>query len=262
MSRNEGGHMLMDKTPSYPVNLVLPAAAILLYPVPHAVLLASYCGEVGCFMPGCTDVEPHQCLPPMSDTYIVWEETPTMYARWTFMLIVCGVRTIIVPFLESQTYQRMAEDSGRAYAKCCSTACRVTVIVQAVLDVLSVLFWNKAPFKTAHQTLSQLLISTWIIYGPLWVWALWGEKQEPLRSKSGALFIVGCAVIGFLVSAKLALDFQSADWHWYAWEWLDIETMSAGQIVGTICLPSTIRLVRSTAPGGGCTWKVVRSETS
>eukprot|EP00971_Amphidinium_carterae_P256821 5099039-Amphidinium_carterae.1 len=112
----------------------------------HGLLLASYCSDYGCFRPGCDGPPPNQCLPPLSDTYIVYEgpyywATPAAHWRRIIYLFVCAFRNVVEPFCAIQAFQLMvtAEEPNGCLR---IWLFRFFFSLQAFCDFAAVWFWN------------------------------------------------------------------------------------------------------------------------
>jgi len=212
----------------------------------HTLLLASYCSDYGCFRPGCAGPPPNQCLPPLSDTYIVYAgpyywATPAAHWRRIIFLFVCAFRNIVEPFFAIQAFQLMVtEDAPNSCIRI--WLFRFFMVLQGICDFAAVWFWNYgAPLtKLLHKAFTIGVIAIWVlVLGPLYIPAL---KRDPDSPKWGPPVLLVLALMGFVASTIWKSIYDSPSWYVYFWEWMDINIQAACVVVGGFATPTSLRI--------------------
>mmetsp|Transcript_48004 Transcript_48004/g.88364 ORF Transcript_48004/g.88364 Transcript_48004/m.88364 type:complete len:287 (+) Transcript_48004:114-974(+) len=236
---------------SYPAGYVIAASGFFLHFLAQLVLLCGYCFEKGCFVEGCQGPPPTrwspepQCLPPQSDTYIIYEPTFAQHSRRIVMLVIVCMRSILEPWLGSTTHNLLL--SARHKDSCCSVLRSlffvVAAILNSVLDLLSVIFWNQGRWMGIHKVLSTWLMLEWVfLIGPPYNIALCGEGSR--RSCLGASIIWLVVVLCFALGCGLHFGYNTTSWLWYLGEWILISTQGIAISIAGVALPRSYRIKR------------------
>mmetsp|Transcript_47853 Transcript_47853/g.113709 ORF Transcript_47853/g.113709 Transcript_47853/m.113709 type:complete len:308 (-) Transcript_47853:83-1006(-) len=244
---------------SLPAGYFVAAAGFFLHFFVQLVLLLAFCVDKGCFTEGCQGPPPTvwnsapQCLPPQSDTYIIYEPTIFQYSRRVVMLVVVFTRGFMDTWLGVTTHNLLL--TTRQTQGCClvfrvirSLIFSAAILANSVLDILSVVFWNKGIWMGLHHVLSTWLIIEWVfLIGPPYNIALCGEGSR--RTFTGSTIIWVVVVMCFALGFSLHYGYNTNSWVWYLGEWILISTQGIAITIAGVSLPLSYRIRRQRTCG-------------
>jgi len=240
---------------TYSLGAAVSLAGLVLHLAVNFGLLGMSCAEIGCFKPGCTGLRPNRCLLPPSETYIIYWNSPWMYFRRIFMLVVAVVRAPLEVWLWCSAH-RLLLNAGQG--RCAEARHQFFIFgttVQAILDVLSIWFWNAGALEQWHKILSGILIVVWVIMiGPVFLPAL---ASIPGRPRYGAAILWCCVAVGFVLTIGLRVEFGNPSWWWFFWEWVDVSLQSVGVGIAGQFIPKSFRIRRKESSKGWWPWEAV-----